>query len=256
MPNEQQRNRRVTDKQGGLLDAAAQAVRLERIEGDHRLLQQQVKSSMDAMNSTLQNVQLEARAMSTKISDMHGLQGAHDSNNVAIGEVKKSLGELDKKLQDWFDDFDKRNDQRWERYEINRDQWRLRHEAENENDKKDLEKEIRSVRETVIRFIGFGSAIGALAGVVVAGFLWNINYRFNDNKEDTDRVEKSSAYNRSLIDEMGRAHGSELADIQLYLARGGRIPEEAYVPQSQRKTNGHQQAAVPVEPANAGQPRK
>lgn len=260
MPNEQQRNRRVTDKQGGLLDAAAQAVRLERIEGDHRLLSQQVKSSLDALNSTLQNVQLEARAMSGKISDMHGLQGAHDSNNVAISEVKKSLGELDKKLQDWFDDFDTRNSRRWEIYEANRDQWRLRHEAENENSQKDIEREIRSVRETAIRSIGWGTGVAALAGIVVAGFLWNINYRFNDvtadATKDINRLEASTVLNRSLIDQMGREHGSELADIKLYLARGGRIPEEPYVPQSQRKTNGHQQAAVPVEPADTGQPGK
>lgn len=239
--NEHQRNRRVTDKQGGLLDVAEQAIRLERIEGDMRLLAQRVGSGMENVTNALATVQIEVRSCSTNVSELRGLQGAHDSNKVAIDKVEKSVSELGARLESWFDEFEAKQEQRWRDYSSNRDQWRREHEAENENVKKDLEKEIRSVRETVIRFVGFGSAIGALAGVVVAGFLWNINYRFNDNKEDTDRVEKSSAYNRQLIDSMGVEHGKELADIKLYLARGGRIPEEPYIPQSQRKDDGHEQ---------------
>lgn len=235
-------------------EAAEQALRLERIEGDHRLLSQSVKYSLDAMNSTLQNVQLESRAMSKQISDMHGLQGAHDSNNVAIGEMKRSLAELSKKIEGWMDESDKKNQAKWERYEHNRDSWRLAHEAENEDTKRELEKEIRSVRETVLKFMGFGSAVGALAGVLIAGFLWSINSRFNDNKEDTDRVERSTAETRRNLEIMGREHSSELSDIKLYLARGGRIPEEPYIPQSQRKTDGNQRATE--QPASSGQSGK
>lgn len=247
--HERNRNRRVTDKAGGLLDAAQQAIRLERIEGDMRLLTQRVSSGMENVSATLAAVQVEVRGCSTNVSELRGLQGAHDSNKVAIDKVEKSVTDLGARLESWFDEFEAKQEQRWRDYQANRDQWRREHEAENENVKKDLEKEIRSVRETVIRFVGFGSAIGALAGVIVAGFLWNINYRFTDNKEDTDRVEKSSAYNRQLIDAMGVEHGRELSDIKLYLARGGRIPEEPYVPQSQRKENGHEQSAASSQPA-------
>lgn len=238
------RNRRVTDKAGGLLDVAEQAIRLERIEGDMRLLAQRVGSGMENVTNALATVQIEVRGCATNISELRGLQGAHDSNKVAIDKVEKSVSELSSRLESWFDEFEAKQDQKWRDYSSNRDQWRREHEASNEDTKRELEKEIRSVRETVIRFVGFGSAIGAVAGIVVAGFLWNINYRFNDNKEDTDRVEKSSAYNRQLIDAMGVDHGKELADIKLYLARGGRIPDEPHIPQSQRNnTNGNQQQA-------------
>lgn len=237
-------NRRVTDRPGGLLDAAEQAIRLERIEGDMRLLTQRVSSAMENVTNALGSVQVEVRGCSTKVSELTGLQGAHDSNKVAIDKVEKSVSELGARLESWFDEFEAKQEQRWRDYSNNRDQWRREHEADNENVKKDLEKEIRSVRETVIRFVGFGSAIGALAGVVVAGFLWNINYRFTDNKEDTDRVEQLSTRNTQRIDAMGVDHGKELADIKLYLARGGRIPDEPYIPQSQRNnTNGNQQQA-------------
>lgn len=245
---EQNRNRRVTDKAGGLLDAAQQAIRLERIEGDMRLLTQRVSSGMENVSATLAAVQVEVRGCSTNVSELRGLQGAHDSNKVAIDKVEKSVTDLGARLESWFDEFEAKQEQRWRDYQANRDQWRREHEAENENVKKDLEKEIRSVRETVIRFVGFGSAIGALAGVIVGGFLWNINYRFNDQKEDVTRVEQTSSRNRQLIDQMGVDHGKELADIKLYLARGGRIPDEPYVPQSQRNNNGNEQGS--------GQPRK
>lgn len=206
-----------------------------------RLLAQRVGSGMENVTNALATVQLEVRGCSTNVSELRGLQGAHDSNKVAIDKVEKSVSELGARLESWFDEFEAKQEQRWRDYQSNRDQWRREHEAENENVKKDLEKEIRSVRETVIRFVGFGSAIGALAGVIVGGFLWNINYRFNDQKEDVTRVETAATTNRQLIDRMGVDHGKELAGIKLYLARGGRIPEEPYTPQSQRNNDGHEQ---------------
>lgn len=242
-PNQQtdNRGRRATDKNGGLLDAAQQAIRLERIEGDMRLLTQRVSSAMENVTNALGSVQVDVRGCHAKVSELTGLQGAHDSNKVAIDKVEKSVSDLGARLESWFDEFEAKQEQRWRDYAANRDQWRREHEAENENVKKDLEKEARSVRETVIRFVGFGSALGALAGVVIGGFLWNINYRFNENKEDTERVEQVATRNRQLIDTMAVDHGKELSDIKLYLARGGRIPDEPYVPQSQRSNNGHEQ---------------
>lgn len=237
----QNRNRRVTDKQGGLLDAAAQAVRLERIEGDMRLLTQRVSSAMENVTNALGSVQVEVRGCHAKVSELTGLQGAHDSNKVAIDKVEKSVSDLGMRLESWFDEFERKQEQQWRDYTANRDQWRREHEGENENTKRDLEKEIRSVRETTIRFAAFGAAVVFLGGTIVGGFIYNINYRFNENKEDTAEVRQAGAYNRQLIDQMGRDHGSELADIKLYLARGGRIPDEPYIPQSQRSNNGHEQ---------------
>lgn len=231
------RGRRVTDKPGAVLD---HAVRMERLEGDQRLLASQMKNSIDALNSTLSNIQLESRAMVNQLAQLTGLQGAHDSNKVAIDEVKKSVGELNTRLEEWFDDFDQRQDRRWREYEANRDQWRREHEAENEDVKRETDKEIRSLRETIIRAIGFSSAIGALGGVIVGGFLWVLNGRFTDieedTKDDTARIESTTARTREVVDNLN----AELVDIKLYLARGGRIPEEPYIPKSQRKEDGNE----------------
>lgn len=237
MDKNEQRNRRVTDRQGGVLDAAEQALRLEKLSSQHDLLAQRVAHGMENVANTMSSVQVEVRGLNQRIGDLAGLQYSHDTNKGAIDEVKKSLGDLNTRLEEWFDDFDQRSQRRWEQYEKNRDEWRREHEAENENTKRDLEKEIRSVRETVIRFMGFSSALGALAGVITGGFLWNINYRFNEVKDDVAERAAASSYNRSLFDKLN----VELDDIKLYLARGGRIPAEPYVPQSQRSHNGNEQ---------------
>lgn len=228
------KGRRVTDKPGALLEAAEQALRIVGIEGEQKLLAAQVKNSVDNLTNTLHAVQADSRNIMTKLSELAGLQNAHDSNKVAIDEMKKSVGDLNSRLEAWFDDFDRRNDRRWELYEADRNQWRRQHEAENENANRDLEKEIRSVRETTIRFAAIGATFLLLGGTIVGGFIYNINYRFNEGKDDIAETQKTGGTNRALIE----AQMKELVDIKLYLARGGRIPEEPYIPQSQRNHDG------------------
>lgn len=222
----------MTDKPGGILDAAQQAIRMERLEGQQALLAQRVASGVENVASTLASVQSELRHVAARMGEVASLQKSHDSNKEAIDKMERSVGVLNARLEEWFDDFDNRNNE-----------WRREHEAHNEDTKRDLEKEIRSVRETVIRGIGWGSGVAVLAGLVAAGFIWNLNYRFNDvtgdSLKDTTRIEATAQRNRQLIDEQTE----ELDDIKLYLARGGKIPEEPYIPQSQRKGNGQRQSA-------------
>lgn len=224
----------MVDKAGGILDPTAQAVRMERLEGQQNLLAQQVKASLDAMTSALNNVQLETRAVTNKLGDVVGLQHSQDTNKSSIEDMKKSLGDLNTRLEEWFDDFDERNNRRWEQYERNRDDWRLRHEAENENDKKELEKEIRTVRETVIRALGWGAAAGALGGVIIGGFLWSLNDRFGTYGSSLTQQRETSQYNRGLIDDQRE----KMHEIELYLARGGVNAREPYVTKQQREGNG------------------
>ena len=225
----------MTDQHGGLLDAAQQALRLERIEGEHRLLASQMKNSVDTLTSTLHALQADTRSLVAKIGDLASLQHAHDTSRDAIADVRKSVADLNAQLSKWFTDFETRSTNRWDRFERENTDWRMRHEAENEDAQRTMGQELRTVRETTIRFAAFGAAVVLLGGTIVGGFIWTLNYRFGDAAADLSRVENVSAKNRQLLDRMGEAHGAELADIKLYLARGGRIPAEPYVPQSQRK---------------------
>ena len=223
----------MTDQHGGLLDAAQHAVRMERLEGQQALLAQRVSQGMDNVASTLASVQVEVRGLATRIGEVGALQHSHDTSRAAIDEMKRSILDLNSRLEDWFSDFEQRSQQRWDKFERQRDEWRREHEADNENDKRELEKEIRSVRETVIRFIGYGSAIGALAGVISAGFLWSINYRFNEGREDINETRTITSRNANSIEQLK----ADTIDLKLYLSRGGRIPAEPYVPPAQRNND-------------------
>lgn len=206
---------------------------MERIEGEQRLLAAQMKSSIDNLANTLYALQADIRSLVSRTSDLSSLQGGYESNKASLDEVKGSVAALNSRLEDWFDDFEQRSQHRWDKFERQRDEWRREHEAENEGDKRELEKEIRSVRETVIRGLGFGTAIGALASVVVGGFLWNVNYRFNEGREAIQDVRSTTSRNAASIQQLK----DDTTDLKLYLSRGGRIPAEPYVPPAQRSND-------------------
>lgn len=198
---------------------------------------------MEAVTSTMASVQIEVRGVSTKLGEFAGFQHVNDTNRESIADLKRMMGDLNTRLEEFFDDFEQRSQKRWDKFEQERNQWRREHEASNATSKRELEREIRAVRETTVRFAAFGAAIAVLGSTIVGGFIWNINYRFDEGKDDIAETRQTTGYNRSLVDAMNK----ELVDIKLYLARGGRIPAEPYVPQSQREDNGQ---------AAQGQPRK
>lgn len=189
---------------------------------------------MDAVTSTMASVQIEVRGVSTKLGEFAGFQHVNDTNRESIADLKRMMGDLNTRLEEFFDDFEQRSQKRWDKFEQERNQWRREHEASNAASKRELEREIRAVRETTVRFAAFGAAIAVLGSTIVGGSIWNINYRFDEGKDDIAETRQTTGYNRSLVDAMNK----ELVDIKLYLARGGRIPAEPYVPQSQREDNG------------------
>lgn len=173
---------------------------------------------------------LDPTMQAIKIERLEGRQNSLEQLVKASNDrLELTMRGLSDRLEKWFDD-----------YERQRDEWRERHEAENENANREMSQEIRSVRETLIRSVGIGSGLGLLGGVIISGFLWTLNYRFAEQKQDIERTETTGTYNRSLID----AQTVEINDIKLYLARGGRIPDEPYIPRTQRSQN-HEQPAAP-----------
>lgn len=174
---------------------------------------------------------LDPTMQAIKIERLEGRQNSLEQLVKASNDrLELTMRGLSDRLEKWFDD-----------YERQRDEWRERHEADNENANREMSQEIRSVRETLIRSVGIGSGLGLLGGVIISGFLWTLNYRFAEQKQDIERTEVIGTYNRSLID----AQTVEINDIKLYLARGGRIPDEPYVPRAQRSQNHEQPAARP-----------
>lgn len=182
-------------------------------------------------NQRMSERPLDPTMQAIKIERLEGRQNSLEQLVKASNDrLELTMRGLSDRLEKWFDD-----------YERQRDEWRERHEAENENANREMSQEIRSMRETLIRSVGIGSGLGLLGGVIISGFLWTLNYRFAEQKQDIERTEMTGTYNRSLID----AQTVEINDIKLYLARGGRIPDEPYVPRTQRSQNHEQPAARP-----------
>lgn len=218
-----------------LLDAA---VRMERLEGQQNLLAQQVKASLDAMTSALNTVQLETRAVTNKLGDVVSIQHSQDSNKNAIDEVKKSLGDLNVRLEEWFDDFDQRNQRRWEQYESNRDAWRREHEGENANTKRELEREVRSVRETVIRWGGVVFGLGLVVTLVTSVAMYALNQRFDTQAASIIGIRADFNEYRSLTERRYDDRVRKIHEIELYLSRGGERRNDPYITEQQRQSNG------------------
>lgn len=214
MPNTENRRRRVSDRPDSLLNPAEQAVRIQRIEGEHQLLAQRVTSGMESVTNTLGNVQLEVRALNSSIRELAGLQHSNDSNKGAIERIESSVKELRQSVEEWFDTY----------------------ESKNEDAKARLSEQIQKVREDTIRIFTVGAVVTVLGGAVITGFLWNINRQFADEHEVHQQQRAISDANRSMIDKTR----DEVYDVKLYLARGGRIPDEPYTPPTQRSKPNEQ----------------
>jgi hypothetical protein len=208
---------------------------MEHLSGRQALLEQQVKSSMDALTNMLSTAQLEIRNMTNKFGEVAAIQHSQDANRATLDELKKSVSVIGTRMETWFKDFDNRNNLKWEAAERNRDDWRLRHEAENENAYRTLETDLRSVRETVIRSLGWGVAAGTLTVVIVSGFLWSINDRFATTKERSIKTDQTIAGQAAAVDRLR----DKTTEIELYLARGGVNPQEPYKTKQQQGSNGN-----------------
>ena len=242
-PTPTNRNRRVTDKDGGLLDAAQQAVRLERLFGQHELLSARLSGAMENVSNILAAVQLEVRGCSNKVEEISGLRHSHDTSQEAIAEVRQSIREMSSRLDGWFEDFEGRSTQRWEKFERERNEWRLRHEAENEDAHRESEKEIRSVRETMIRWGGVVFGLGLVATIAMTLGMYALNQRFDAQSASLIGVRNDFGEYRNLSEQRYDERVRKIHEIELYLSRGGRIPAEPYVPSTQRERNAQRQPA-------------
>lgn len=229
--SDQVRGRRVTDKlDEDALTLGSQALKLEGLRGSHLLLAQRVDQSISHMTDLLSGLQQDVRQMTSKIGEVANLQQSHDLGRDSMQEIKASVAEIGRKMEQWFDDITESNERRWQVYEHNRNMWRQQHEAENEDTKRELTKEIRNVRETVMRVMGWGGGAGALVTIVVAGFMFWLNQRFDNVQASVTATMAAHERNRDAIEqEKDKRH-----EIELYLARGGVNSRDPYQPSKEK----------------------
>lgn len=170
-----------------------QALRVERLESDMRHLGEQVKQGLD-------EIKRDVRSLSDSVSSLKSLQQSHDTHDNAIEEMKNTLVDLNRRLEEWFDDHDDRQRKQWREHE------RV-HEQLNERVGKLSDK------------ITWASGVCFLGGALVFGFLWVVNDKYTNLLNETQRIDD----NRDKIHE-----------IELYLARGGGVPAQPYITEQQR----------------------
>lgn len=183
------------------------------------------------------------------------MQGAHEDplnplqQAIKIERLGGRIGSLETAIKNGIDSLTAGNQElkvafrEWRsEYEKQRDEWRKDHEESNRDSHAVLGAEIRQVRESLIRSVGIGSGVGLLVGVVVSGFLYTLNYRFEDQGGDIDRVERSVERNK---DDLGRVV-TDVNDMKTYLASGGRVPETPYNPNQRQQTDDKRNESQPA----------
>ena len=231
----------MTDK--GVLDAAQQAIRIEELNGRQNLLSLQITQGLHATRTAIEGTQSEVHKLVGVVERLAAFQTDHASNKDALEMLRRQMDGVSNRMEQLFNNFSATQERKWDAYALDRDQRWREHEAENEDTTRTLrteindirEKEVRKLREQLIRWTGWGAGIGGLAALVVSIFMYHLDYRFGDNVKTTDQLEvKTEVLSR------------ELAEIKLYLARGGRAPSSSRLSQPQRNEDNDDGKSEPA----------
>ena len=229
----------MTDKQ--VLDVAHQAVRLEELNGRQNLLSLQITQGLNATRTAIEGTQSEVHKLVGVVERLAAFQTDHASNKDALEMLRRQIELVSSEMKQLFNDQTRIQDRKWDAYAVDRDQRWREHEAENEDTTRELRKEmadikdveVRKLREKLIRWTGVGFGFGLVAMMIVTGFLYHLNYRFNENDATTGRLDVQVA-------NLAR----DLAEIKLYLVRGGTVPSQPYDNDKQR--NGDDRESQPA----------
>jgi hypothetical protein len=194
--------RRMSDKTVPL-DVAQQALHLAGMESDQKLLTAEMRQNMQVLRASNEAMQADMRKLTESVSALATLQHAHDANGRAIEEVKAQVGGINDKLERWFDQIESESRQRWERHDKERDQYREKHEADNQKTK-----------DKLTLWTGIGITVMFIGGVIITGFLYVLNDKFLDVTTSQQRVERQQEASRTEA----AADREKINDIRIYIA--------------------------------------
>lgn len=226
MPTKEPPTRRSADRVVPL-DVATLAVRIGEVEGVQQLQSQALRASIDTMSSALQSLQGETRAINNTMHDMALQQASNSRDRDAIERLERGLAdmgarhernnvELTARLESFFDDAQARDGE-----------WRAKHEEANKASSAALWEQVHRLDRTNVLQRGVIIGGGALITVIVSGFLWTLNQRFEIANTAILNTVETAQYNRELIDTEREARHH----IELYLASG---QAEPFRPQEQK----------------------
>lgn len=208
-------------------DGDSLALRLERLNSRQSLLENQVKSSIDALRHSVDNMQLEVRGSSAKMEEFAGLQFSNAANRATLDEMRQEMSHLSRRMEEWLQSVNAAQDRRWREADASRERWREMHEAENENTRIDLANDIKETRDKVLVWSGIGFAVVLLGGVIVSAVVWGLNLRFESQNASVADVKTLMKTTQDKVDTLI----DRQTNVELYLARGS-VYREPYEPAS------------------------
>jgi hypothetical protein len=206
------------------LDVAGQAVRIGEMENLMALQGQSTRQSIENMSNTLAGLGSEVRQLVASVHELAMSQATNQRDREAITDLKKNFADLNARLEDWFTDYEQRQDARWREHERNRDEWRAQHTEANRASSAAVWTEVHRLDRQMVLSRGWLVGAGFLSTLLLSGALWVLNDRFQQASNAIDATVKTAQYNRELID---RAREKQ-HEIELYLARGGARRDEPY----------------------------
>lgn len=212
----------MSEKKPVPLAIAEQAGRIVEIEGVLQLQALTVKTAVENMSNTLASVQSDVRK---SVEEIHKLALAHassEADRAAIARLEANFGELNKRLEEYFNDNDKLAEQRWQAHDRITEEYRQRHEAEIENNFRETNARVSAQERKMSIWQGIFIGFSLLASVVVGGFMWTLNSRFEANNSSIRELDVRAEANRARFETLkDKQH-----EIELWMARNGFRPAQ------------------------------
>lgn len=208
------------------LDVAQQAVRIGEMENLMALQGQSTRQSIENMSNTLAGLGSEVRQLVASVHELAMTQATNQRDREAISDLKKNIVDLTSRIEDWFTDYEQRQEARWREHERNRDEWRNQHVEANRSSAAAVWAEVHRLDRQMVLSRGWLIGAGFLSTLLLSGAVWVLNDRFQRASNAIDATVRTGEVNRELID---RAREKQ-HEVELYLARGGINPNEPYQP--------------------------
>lgn len=161
--------------QQGIGMADTPGERIARLEGIQTALAEQVVDGF-------REVKEEMRSLSSKIDTLADVRTSHEANERAITEVRDSLRTIEGRIDSWFGD---------------------------------IEKDHATTKNKIAWFGGAIAVVVLFGGTFVTGFVYFLNYRFNEQQVAQQTADDEIAKNRAAIETIkDKQH-----QVELILAR-------------------------------------
>lgn len=216
------------------------ANQLQKVEHRQQLSEASTAQTLKTIESSLQSLQVDQRDVVRELKAISALSGSVDQLRERLGTVDQRMLEQSNRIETWFSEYETRTNERFNKWEVDRDRWRTAHESDNrigfeqtETRRVELDGKVTALRENQRYAAGWLKGLAVVGGLLIGAVVLIFNDRFQGVQNGFADVRVTGQRNRDSIETL-RAGQHE---IELYLARGGERRSEPYVPPKPESNN-------------------